>query len=221
MSQNQFITENGLKLFKNNIYSTEKTKAFTSLTTPWEKNSMISRITALIILILLSPLLVLISLIIIVSDGFPFLVEQKRVGRKNTLFIFYKFRTMKRNTPVVATRLLSNSGMYLIRGGKFLRRFSIDELPNLINVFKGEMKFVGPRPALCTEEDLVDLRAEYSVDDLVPGITGWAQVNGRDALSVFEKVSYDRYYLENKSVKLDVQILFMTLMKTVSGQNVH
>jgi len=120
---------------------------------------------------------------------------------------------MRKETPEVATHLLGNPDLYLLKFGKMIRKLSLDELPNLINVIRGDMVFVGPRPALYNQDDLIDLRTKYCIDKLKPGITGWAQVNGRDELSIPDKVSFEKYYLENKSGLLNLKIIVMTVLK--------
>jgi len=181
---------------------------------------MIQRLFALFILIIISPIFLFITLAIFIEDSFPILYKQKRPGLYHRLFDFYKFRTMKKNTPVVATHLLENPEKYLLKIGAFLRRFSLDELPNLINVAKGDIEFVGPRPALYNQADLISLREKYGIDKLKPGITGWAQINGRDEISIEEKVKLEKYYLENKSLILDIKILFLTIKYSLLGKGV-
>ncbi|MFA7288292.1 MAG: sugar transferase [Melioribacteraceae bacterium] len=178
------------------------------------------RLLALLIFICISPIYILISILIFLEDGFPIHFKQKRPGLNHLLFDFYKFRSMKKNTPNVATHLLENPDQYLLKIGKVLRKFSLDELPNLINVIKGDMGFVGPRPALFNQYDLIGLREKYGLDKLKPGITGWAQINGRDELSIPDKVEYERYYLIHKSLLFDVKIFFLTILKAFTGKNV-
>jgi O-antigen biosynthesis protein WbqP len=127
---------------------------------------------------------------------------------------------MKKNTPNVATHLLENPEQYLLKIGKIIRKLSLDELPNLVNVIKGNIGFVGPRPALYNQDDLLSLRVKYGIDKLKPGITGWAQVNGRDEIPISQKVELEKYYLENKSLSLDVKILFMTVKNILVGKDV-
>jgi len=148
---------------------------------------MLSRLLAFVLLILFSPIFIMVSLFILIENGFPVFFTQKRVGVNYSLFNIYKFRSMKKNTPNVATHLLENPDQYLLKIGKFIRKTSVDELPNLINIIKGEMVFVGPRPALYNQDDLMKLRVVAGVDKLKPGITGWAQINGRDEISIEEK----------------------------------
>ena len=171
---------------------------------------MFNRLFALFLLLVLSPLFILVAISIFVEDGGPIFFKQKRVGINYTLFFIYKFRSMKKNTPNVATHLLDNPKQYLFTIGRILRKLSFDELPNLINIVKGEMVFVGPRPALYNQDDLMALRVAAGVDKLKPGITGWAQINGRDEISIVEKVVLEKEYLEKKGLWFDVLILLRT-----------
>ena len=150
------------------------------------------------------------ALVIFIEDGYPFFFTQMRVGVDYTFFKMYKFRSMKKNTPNVATHLLLNPDQYLLKIGKFIRKTSLDELPNLINVIKGEMVFVGPRPALYNQDDLMDFRVATGVSKLKPGITGWAQINGRDEISIAQKVQLEQEYLFKKSFLFDIEILIKT-----------
>jgi O-antigen biosynthesis protein WbqP len=143
-----------------------------------------------------------------------------RVGRNNLIFKMPKFRTMKINTPAVATHLLENPEQYLTPIGSFLRKTSLDELPQLWSILRGDMSFVGPRPALYNQYDLIELRNKYGVETLLPGLTGWAQVNGRDDLPIEEKVRLDVEYLQRRSFSFDVYILWLTLIKVMSGHGV-
>ncbi len=181
---------------------------------------MLNRIIALLLLILLSPVFLIVSLAIVLEDGFPVFFQQKRVGVNYTFFQIYKFRTMKKNTPNVATHLLVNPKQYLLKVGGLLRKLSIDELPNLINILKGEMVFVGPRPALYNQEDLMALRVGAGVEKLKPGITGWAQINGRDEISIEEKVAYEKEYLQRKSVEFDLKIVVRTFTSVLVSKGV-
>ena len=169
-----------------------------------------NKLLGIILLLILSPFFVIISLAIIIEDGFPFFFKQKRIGINGTFFYIYKFRSMRKNTPNVATHLLTNPDKYLLKFGKLLRRTSLDELPNLINIIKSEMVFVGPRPALYNQDDLMLLRVATGVDKLKPGITGWAQINGRDEISIEQKVQLEQEYLNKKSFLFDLEILVKT-----------
>ncbi|QWC98996.1 sugar transferase [Polynucleobacter paneuropaeus] len=148
------------------------------------------------------------------SSG-PFFYWSNRIGRLNTIFKMPKFRTMRVGTPTVATHLLCDSGQYLTPVGSFLRKSSLDELPQLWSILVGDMSFVGPRPALFNQDDLIALRTQYGVFKLVPGLTGWAQVNGRDELSIPIKVQYDVEYLQKQSFCFDMRILGLTFLKVV------
>ncbi|MEO1943360.1 MAG: sugar transferase [Candidatus Thioglobus sp.] len=172
-----------------------------------------------IIVLLVAPTLLIVIAVRLSSKG-PALYWSDRVGKNNTVFKMPKFRSMLIDTPVVATHLLNNSGAYLSPIGGFLRRSSLDELPQLFSVLKGDMSFVGPRPALFNQDDLIALRTEKSVDKLLPGITGWAQVNGRDELSIPDKVALDVEYLNRQSFWFDMKILWMTFLKVVKRDGV-
>jgi O-antigen biosynthesis protein WbqP len=181
---------------------------------------MINKFIALLLLIILSPFFLIVSLLILVEDGFPVFFKQKRVGINYSFFNIYKFRSMKKNTPNVATHLLTNPEQYLLKIGKFIRKTSLDELPNLINILKGEMVFVGPRPALYNQDDLMALRISAGVDKLKPGITGWAQINGRDEISIGAKVALEKEYLSKKSFYFDLSILVKTFTKVLFSKGV-
>ena len=181
---------------------------------------MFNRLFALIVLVILSPIFILVALAILIEDGFPILFSQKRVAINYTFFYIYKFRSMKKNTPNVATHLLTNPEQYLLRIGKFIRKTSLDELPNLINIIKGDMVFVGPRPALYNQDDLMALRVATGVDKLKPGITGWAQINGRDEISIEAKVALEKEYLAKKSFLFDIEILIKTFTNVLFSKGV-
>jgi O-antigen biosynthesis protein WbqP len=181
---------------------------------------MFNRIFAFFLLILFAPLLLLLSFAILIEDGFPVFFTQKRVGVNYSFFNIYKFRSMKKDTPNVATHLLENPDQYLLKIGKFIRKTSLDELPNLINIIKGEMVFVGPRPALYNQDDLMTLRVATGVDKLKPGITGWAQINGRDDISIERKVELEQEYLHRKSILLDIEIIIKTFTNVLFSKGV-
>ena len=181
---------------------------------------MVNRFFALIVLVILSPIFLVGALVILIEDGFPILFTQKRVGINYTFFNIYKFRSMKKNTPNVATHLLTNPEQYLLKIGKFIRKTSLDELPNLINIIKGDMVFVGPRPALYNQDDLMALRVANGVDKLKPGITGWAQINGRDEISIEAKVTLENEYLARKSFLFDIAILIRTFTNVLFSKGV-
>ena len=168
---------------------------------------------------LLTPVLLLAVLVRLTSKG-PVLYWSERVGRNNTIFKMPKFRTMRVGTPALATHLLSNPDSYLTPIGSFLRQSSLDELPQLWSILKGDMSFVGPRPALFNQHDLIELRTEQGVHELVPGLTGWAQVNGRDELPIPDKVKLDVEFLHRQSLWFDIRILWMTFVKVLRRDGV-
>ena len=169
--------------------------------------------------LLLLPILAVALTVRITSPG-PVLYWSDRVGRRNRIFRMPKFRSMRTDTPVVATHLLADPAAYLTPIGSFLRKTSLDELPQLWSIFKGDMSFVGPRPALFNQSDLIAMRTEQGVDDLVPGLTGWAQVNGRDELSIPEKVRLDAEYLNRQSISFDLLILWLTFLRVIRREGV-
>jgi len=171
------------------------------------------------VLILFLPVVLVAFAVRLTSVG-PVLFRTQRVGKGNKLFTMYKFRTMRIETPQVATHLLKEPDQFLTPIGKFLRRTSLDELPQLINVLRGEMSLVGPRPALFNQDDLVALRTARGIDALTPGVTGWAQVNGRDELPIPEKVKLDEWYLKNRSFWLDLKVVVMTVVKVLRKDGV-
>lgn len=177
-------------------------------------------LVSLILLIILSPVFLIIILLIKLNSEGPVFFTQMRIGKNNDLFKFYKFRTMRVGTPNVATDKLGDSKSYITSVGKLLRKTSLDEIPQLINILKGDMAFIGPRPALYNQYNLKELRTKAGVHVLVPGVTGWAQINGRDHNDDFQKTELDRYYLNNKSFKLDIKILFMTFFKVIRAEGV-
>jgi O-antigen biosynthesis protein WbqP len=181
---------------------------------------MLSRFFALLLLILFLPIFLIVSLAILIEDGFPVFFTQKRVGIKYSFFNIYKFRSMKKNTPNVATHLLENPDQYLLKLGKFIRKTSLDELPNLINIVKGEMVFVGPRPALYNQNDLMEFRVATGVSKLKPGITGWAQINGRDEISIADKVRLEQEYMHKKSFLFDLEIVIKTFTNVMFSKGV-
>ena len=170
-------------------------------------------------LVLLLPVAVIALLVRLTSLG-PVLYWSDRVGRNNRIFKMPKFRSMRMGTPAVATHLLSNPNAHLTPIGSFLRKSSLDELPQLWSILKGDMSFVGPRPALFNQDDLIALRTQYGVHELVPGLTGWAQVNGRDELPIPEKVKLDVEYLHRRSLWFDIRILWLTFVKVLQREGV-
>jgi len=181
---------------------------------------MINRLFAVLLLIIFSPLFLIVAIVIIIHDGFPIFFTQKRVGINYTFFKIYKFRSMKKDTPNVATHLLNNPDQYLLNIGKFIRKTSLDELPNLINIIKGEMVFVGPRPALFNQDDLMEFRVAAGVDKLKPGITGWAQINGRDDISIEKKVQLEQEYMYKRSTLFDIEIIIKTFTNVLFSKGV-
>lgn len=177
-------------------------------------------LVALGLIMILAPLFLLVVLAVRLTSNGPALFRSQRVGKGNKLFTMYKFRTMQMDTPQVATHLLKKPDQFLTPIGKLLRRTSLDELPQLINVLRGEMSLVGPRPALFNQDDLIALRTARGIDALTPGVTGWAQVNGRDELPIPEKVNLDEWYLKNRSFWLDFKILGMTVFKVMRKEGV-
>ena len=172
-----------------------------------------------ILVLLVAPLL-LISIAVRLSSKGPALYWSDRVGKNNAIFKMPKFRSMFIDTPDEATHLLNNPDSYLSPIGGFLRRTSLDELPQLWSILKGDMSFVGPRPALFNQNDLIALRTEKGVEQLIPGLTGWAQMNGRDDLSIREKVELDVEYMERQSFWFDMYIIWLTVLKVLRGDGI-
>lgn len=173
----------------------------------------------ILLVALMLPMLFIIILVKLTSKG-PALYWSDRIGLENCIFKMPKFRSMRTDTPAVATHLLNDPDAYLSPIGGFLRRSSLDELPQLWNVLRGDMSFVGPRPALFNQDDLISLRTKHGVDRLLPGITGWAQVNGRDELPIPQKVVFDVEYLERQSFWFDLKIMWMTFLKVINRDGV-
>lgn len=176
---------------------------------------------SVVLFMLLSVPMLFIALLVKASSRGPVLYWSNRVGRDNTIFRMPKFRSMRADTPAVATHLLTNPDQFLTPIGKFLRKTSLDELPQLLSILRGDMSFVGPRPALFNQDDLIELRTQKGVHVLVPGLTGWAQINGRDELPIPVKVDFDEYYLKNRSMLLDFHILILTALKVVKSEGVR
>jgi O-antigen biosynthesis protein WbqP len=172
------------------------------------------------LLFLLLPVLLVALMVRITSVG-PVIYWSDRVGRDNRIFKMPKFRTMRVDTPAVATHLLGNPDQFLTPIGSFLRKSSLDELPQLWSILYGDMSFVGPRPALFNQDDLIALRTRYGVDKLVPGLTGWAQVNGRDELPIPEKVKLDVEYMQQQSFFTDIKIIFLTFVKVLRSEGIQ
>ena len=177
-------------------------------------------ILAVLLLVLLSIPMLIIALLVRLTSAGPAWYWSERVGKNNDIFKMPKYRTMKIDTPAVATHLLERPDQYLTLVGVFLRRSSLDELPQLFSILKGDMGFVGPRPALFNQEDLVQLRTRKGIHVLTPGLTGWAQVNGRDELPIPNKVAFDEYYLRHRSFLFDMKIILLTFVKVLRGEGV-
>ena len=185
----------------------------------WSKRlfDLFLALTALLVLSL--PFLIVALLVKLTSPG-PVLYWSQRVGRHNALFAMPKFRSMRTDTPVVATHLLNDPDTYLTPVGSLLRRTSLDELPQLLSIIKGDMSFVGPRPALFNQTDLIDARTALGLERLTPGLTGWAQVNGRDDLPIPQKVEFDRQYRDRQSFWFDLKIIWLTFIGVVRSDGV-
>ena len=173
----------------------------------------------LLTLVLLLPIIIIAIIIKLDSNG-PSIIFTKRFGKNKKIFLMPKFRSMKMNTPQVATNLLKNSEKYITKFGSFLRKTSLDELPQLWSIFIGDMSFVGPRPALFNQYDLISLREKYDIHLLTPGLTGWAQVNGRDEITINEKIQIERFYQINQSMLLDLKILYLTFLKVIKMNDI-
>jgi O-antigen biosynthesis protein WbqP len=178
-------------------------------------------VLSLLLILAASPFLLTIAILVRATNPGPALYWSRRIGMDNREFLMPKYRTMKTGTPQLATHLLPDPDKYLTTAGGFLRKTSLDELPQLYSILKGDMSFVGPRPALFNQHDLVELRTKAGVHKLKPGLTGWAQVSGRDDLSIEDKVRYDREYLENRSFLFDSRILLLTFRKVFQKEGVH
>ena len=172
------------------------------------------------LMIFLSPLMALTGIYIILTEGRPAVYWSKRVGQHNNIFNMPKFRSMKVKTPQLATHLFTDPDSYLIKGGKLLRKSSLDELPQLWSILVGKMSFVGPRPALFNQDDLIKLRTERGIHILKPGLTGLAQINGRDHIPLEKKVDFDYQYLKERSNMLDVKIIFMTVVQVLQRKSI-
>ena len=177
-------------------------------------------LVSLILIFVFLPVFLIVSVAIKLNSNGPVIHWSKRVGFNNSIFLMPKFRSMYVDTPQVATHLLSNSSNHITTVGNFLRKTSLDELPQLWSVLKGDMSLVGPRPALFNQDDLVALRTEMGVHKLRPGVTGWAQINGRDDLPIPTKVKFDREYVERQSFLFDLKIIFLTAFKVLKSDGV-
>ena len=177
-------------------------------------------VVSLLAFIIFSIPMLLVAIAVWISSPGPILYWSERVGRNNKIFSMPKFRTMRVNTPLLPTHLLQNANTFITPIGSFLRKSSLDELPQLFCIILGHMSLVGPRPVLCNQQDLIDSRTALGIHILTPGLTGWAQVNGRDELPLDLKVKYDKEYLEQKSFLMDLKILLMTVWKVLSLEDV-
>ena len=176
-------------------------------------------LSSILILLLILPF-VCISLFVFINTKESPIYLSKRIGQNKKIFIMPKFRTMRKETPQLATHLLKNSNEYLSKIGTLLRKTSIDELPQIWSIFIGDMSFVGPRPALFNQYDLIKKRDNYNINDYKPGMSGYAQINGRDGITIDEKVKLDSFYVSNQSFFLDAKILFLTLLKVFKSENI-
>lgn len=176
---------------------------------------------SLIAIIILSPVILIVALAVKFTSPGPMLFKQRRIGKDNIEFKIYKFRTMRIDTPNVPTHLLENPEQWITPVGKFLRKTSLDELPQLFNILKGEMSIVGPRPALYNQIDLRDMRTAVGIHKLIPGLTGWAQINGRDEIPLSLKVSLDKEYLDRKNFLFDIKIILMTVLSVIKSEGVQ
>ena len=197
----------------------QEEQAIRGVQVTWTKR-VFDLILALILSLTLFPLLLLFGLLIKLTSKGPVIHWSSRVGKDNCIFRMPKLRSMRIDTPQVATHLLSESSVYLTPIGSFLRRTSLDELPQLFSILAGDLSFVGPRPALFNQEDLISLRTERGIHRLVPGLTGWAQVNGRDELPIPVKVQFDLEYVQRRSLAFDLQIIGMTILKVLRSEGV-
>lgn len=175
---------------------------------------------SLLLIIILLPVFLIVSLIVLIDSGAPVIFRQYRVGKDNKLFYIYKFRTMRKNTRNAATADLTDSDKFITKSGRILRKTSIDELPQLVNVLLGDMSFVGPRPLIPEEKEIRALRKEYGVYSVRPGITGLAQINGRDNLTIEEKALFDKEYIDKQSLAFDFKILLKTVMVVLKRENI-
>lgn len=178
-------------------------------------------ILSLLAFALLAPVIGFVALAVRLTSPGPVLYWSDRIGRNNTVFKMPKFRTMRTDTPIVATHLLADPRRYLTSIGEFLRKTSLDELPQLFSIIKGDMSVVGPRPALYNQDDLISLRTEKGVHVLTPGLTGWAQVNGRDELPIPVKVDFDEHYLLHQTFLFDLKIIALTALKVLRREGVQ
>lgn len=181
---------------------------------------VIDIIISILGIILLSPIFLITSILIKLESEGPVIFKQLRAGKNSKPFYIYKFRSMKANAPTLSTNEFEDANLFITKIGRFIRKTSIDELPQLINILKGDMSIVGPRPVILDEKELISLRQEYNVDNILPGITGLAQINGRDSIGNEEKVKLDYEYLQNRSLNLDIKIVFITIFKVLKKSDI-
>lgn len=214
--QNKSIGEEAVSVIEH-IDHPQKMIGFTSYYC-WKK--VIDKIFAAIGIAMLSPILLIVALLIKIDSKGPVLFTQERVGKNSMPFKIYKFRTMKIDAPNIPTNSMKDSKEYLTRSGSILRRLSIDEFPQLFNIIKGEMSFIGPRPMINKHEYLINMRKQKGIDVLLPGISGLAQISGRDEISDQEKFKYDEHYFKNFNFKTDIKILLKTIHKVLCKENI-
>lgn len=177
-------------------------------------------VTSVVLIILLCAPMLLIAMMVKITSKGPIIYWSDRIGIHNRIFKMPKFRTMYADTPAVATHLLRNPKDFLTPVGSVLRKYSLDEIPQLWSILKGDMSFVGPRPALFNQDDLISLRTEKGIHNIIPGITGWAQINGRDDIPIHQKILLDEYYLKRRSFLFDLKILLMTASKVIKAEGI-
>lgn len=181
---------------------------------------VIDIIISILGIILLFPIFLITSILIRLESEGPVIFKQLRAGKNSKPFYIYKFRSMKADAPNLSTNEFKDANLFITKIGRFIRKTSIDELPQLINILKGDMSIVGPRPVILDEKELISLRQDYNVDNILPGITGLAQINGRDSIGNEEKVKLDYEYLQNRSLKLDIKIVFITIFKVLKKSDI-
>ena len=181
---------------------------------------IIDVICSLLGIIVLSPVLIIVSILIKLESKGPIIFKQVRAGKNSKPFYIYKFRSMKTNTPNIATNDFNNASDYITKMGRFIRKTSLDEIPQLFNILKGDMSIVGPRPVIEREVRLLEIRKECNVDSILPGITGLAQINGRDDIDDYEKVKYDFEYLSKRNLVLDIKIIINTVLKVAKSEGI-
>jgi len=201
-----------------NSYSMERSKMYKKVDNTMKRS--IDIIGSLCGIVLLCPIFILVAVLIKAESPGPIIFKQTRIGKDSKPFNIYKFRSMKLNAPIIATRDFENLDIYVTRIGKLIRKTSIDELPQLLNILKGDMSLVGPRPVIDKETELLELRRSHGVDQVLPGITGLAQINGRDSINIETKVKYDYEYATQRNLKLDIYIIVKTLLEVVRASDI-